>query len=124
MTAKYLKREIDVELKEEWRDELEEELSHLQSEIAFRREEDVKSCVMSFYINKIKPPTVSSVTIASGNHQDATPINPLATLDDVKKAKALVKESTISQMMWKSFVLEIIDEYPQTAKFISDYLGN
>ena len=114
----------DVELKEEWWDELEEELSHLQSEIAFRREEDVKSCVMSFYINKIKPPIVPSVTIAAENHQDAISVNPLATLDDVKKAKALVKESTISQMMWKSFVLEIIDEYPQTAKFISDYLGN
>ena len=44
----------DVELKNEWWPELEEELSHLQSEIAFRKEEDVKSAVMSFYIGKIK----------------------------------------------------------------------
>lgn len=116
----------EVELKEEWWDELEEELSHLQSEIAFRREEDVKSCVMSFYINKIKPPTTSSTFMAAEPLQgtSSNPLNPLATLDDIKKAKMMVKESTISQMMWKSFVLEIIDEYPQTAKFISDYLGN
>ena len=42
----------DVELQPEWWEELEEELDHLQSEIAFRREEDVRSAVMSFYINK------------------------------------------------------------------------
>lgn len=113
----------DVELKEEWWDELEEELSHLQSEIAFRREEDVKNCVMSFYINKIKPTTPPPATVASESQPGISPANSPSTDDDIKKAKTLVKESTITQMMWKSFVLEIIDEYPQTAKFISEYLG-
>ena len=113
----------DVELKAEWWDELEEELSHLQSEIAFRREEDVKNCVMSFYINKIKPQNEASVTIASENHQGASSASSPSTEDDIKKAKSLVKESTITPLMWKSFVLEIIEEYPQTAKFISEYLG-
>ena len=113
----------DVELKEEWWNELEEELSHLQSEIAFRREEDVKNCVMSFYINKIKPATTPSVTKTAENQPDNSLAKSPSTDDDIKKAKTLVKESTITQMMWKSFVLEIIDEYPQTAKFISEYLG-
>ena len=43
-----------IEILDEWFDELEEELSHLQSEIAFRSENDIKTRAFQFYINKIK----------------------------------------------------------------------
>ncbi len=116
----------EVELKPEWWSELEEELSHLQSEIAFRREEDVKSCVMSFYINKIKkptpPPTPQPVSDPVPG-PDPQP-QPVPAQDDIKEAKNLVKESNMPTSMWKMFVLEIIDEHPEISKFRTDYLGS
>lgn len=117
----------EVELQSEWWDELEEELSHLQSEIAFRREEDVKSCVMSFYINKIKQPVPPLPNPSSGS--EPTPIPQPAPLpepapDEIKEAKRFVKESNMPTSMWKMFVLEIIDEHPEISKFVKDYLGS
>ena len=117
----------DVEIKPEWWPELEDELSHLQSEIAFRREEDVKSCVMAFYINKIKAPTPTGsndseegVDGGSGSKVE----KPQPAPDDIKLAKNLVKEQNMPSMMWKQFVLEIIDEHPEIAQFITSYLGS
>ncbi len=118
----------NVELKPEWWDELEDELSHLQSEIAFRREEDVKSCVMSFYINKIKLPTPSPVippvTPSGGEGTPVVPPIPIPAEDEIRKARNLVKEQNMPSMMWKQFVLEIIEEYPEISQFISTYLGS
>ena len=112
----------EVELQSEWWGELEEELSHLQSEIAFRREEDVKSCVMSFYINKIKKPTPPPPN--PGPILDPVPPTPEPPADDIKEAKSLVKESNMPTSMWKMFVLEIIEEHPEISTFIKDYLGS
>lgn len=116
----------EVELNPEWWDELEDELSHLQSEIAFRREEDVKSCVMSFYINKIKkptpPPPVDPVDPDPSNPD--TPVTPQPAPDEIKQAKNLVKESNMPTSMWKMFVLEIIEEHPEISNFITNYLGS
>ena len=118
----------NVELKPEWWDEIEEELSHLQSEIAFRREEDVKSCVMSFYINKIKaptpPPFTPPVTVPGGEGTPVAPPMPIPAEDEIRKARNLVKEQNMPSMMWKQFVLEIIDEHPEISQFISTYLGS
>lgn len=123
----------NVELKPEWWDEIEEELSHLQSEIAFRREEDVKSCVMSFYINKIKaptpPPFTPPVTVPGGEGTPVAPPVPIPPVpipaeDEIRKARNLVKEQNMPSMMWKQFVLEIIDEHPEISQFISTYLGS
>lgn len=118
----------NVELKPEWWDELEEELSHLQSEIAFRREEDVKSCVMSFYIDKIKVPTPPSVTppvmVPGVEEPPVAPPMPIPAEDEIRKARNLVKEQNMPSMMWKQFVLEIIDEHPEISQFISTYLGS
>lgn len=113
----------DVELQPEWWDELEEELSHLQSEIAFRREEDVKNCVMSFYINKIKKPEtkpVQSGFVSDSGNSATTPTTP----DNIKKAKTLVREQTMPSMMWQKVVLDLIEEHPEVSKFIITYLGS
>lgn len=116
----------EIELQPEWWDELEEELSHLQSEIAFRREEDVKSCMMSFYISKIRPTPVEKTVFAS--KVPVTPDSPIVHVapapDEIKVAKNLVKESNMPTSMWKMFVLEIIEEHPEISKFISGYLGS
>lgn len=128
--VKFINDIKDVELKAEWWEDLEDELSHLQSEIAFRREEDVKNCVMSFYINKIKKTTVlaSAPTVqnAADDYQGTaqTPPTPKPAANDIKEAKDKVKESNMPSAMWKMFVLEIIEEHPEISKFISSYLGS
>lgn len=113
----------DVELQPEWWEELEEELGHLQSEIAFRREEDVRSCVMSFYINKIKKPepVIQPIGVAE---PDAIPIPVVPKTDDIKKAKTLVREQTMPSMMWQKVVLDLIEEHPEVSQFLISYLGS
>lgn len=108
----------EVEIKKEWWGELEEELSHLQSEVAFRRQDDVKSCVLSFYINKIKKPFHLPELEKENDNKDPN------NIDDIKNAKKLVKEQNLSNSQWKQFVIEIIDEHPEIAEFISNYLGD
>lgn len=112
----------DVDLQPEWWDELEEEINHLQSEIAFRREEDVKNCVMSFYINKIKKPEpIVQPTIAA--EPDSTPVSVPPRTDDIKKAKTLVREQTMPSMMWQKVLLDLIEEHPEVSQFLISYLG-
>lgn len=118
----------EVELKPEWWEELEEELSHLQSEIAFRREEDVKSCVMSFYISKIKEQTgngnFASDIDSEGFGGQQSDVSIALSESDIKEAKKLVRESNMPTSMWKMFVLEILEEHPEISKFIAGYLGS
>lgn len=114
----------DVELRPEWHDELEEEIRHLQSEIAFRREEDVRSCVMSFYINKIKrlEPIPQPANKAADGGTTPAPFVPKT--DDIKKAKTLVREQTMPSMMWQKVVLDLIEEHPEVSQFLISYLGS
>ena len=113
----------EVELQPEWWDELEEELNHMQSEIAFRKEEDVKSRVMSFYINKIKKPEpIVQPLIAADGGSIPTPVIPKT--DDIKKAKTLVREQTMPSMMWQKVVLDLIEEHPEVSQFLISYLGS
>ena len=121
---KFIEGIKDVELQPEWWDELEEELGHLQSEIAFRREEDVRSAVMSFYINKIKKPEPipSSGDMASEPEPASTPIE--TKPDDIKKAKTLVREQTMPSMMWQKVILDLIEEHPEVSQFLISYLGS
>ncbi|MCQ2281689.1 MAG: hypothetical protein MJZ99_03580, partial [Bacteroidales bacterium] len=130
------------DIKPEWWDELEEVLSHLQSEIAFRREEDVKSCVLNFYISKIEKQQGGGNSggnsgggqqggtqgggqqgSSAGGQQGGGTIPP-ASEDDIKKAKNLVKEQTMPSMMWQKVVLDMIESHPEISSFIIDYLGS
>lgn len=120
----------EVELKDEWLEELEEDLSHMQSEIAFRREEDVKSRVMSFYINKIKTPKqpiYPTVDLFDPN-QPVAPVapvySPAPAQDQIRKAKNLVREQTMPSMMWQKVVLDMIESHPEVSQFVIDYLGS
>lgn len=120
----------EVELKDEWLEELEEDLSHMQSEIAFRREEDVKSRVMSFYINKIKTPAqpVYPPVDPFDPNQPVVPVTPVyvpaPAQDQIRKAKNLVKEQTMPSMMWQKVVLDMIESHPEVSQFVIDYLGS
>ena len=120
----------EVELKDEWLEELEEDLSHMQSEIAFRREEDVKSRVMSFYINKIKTPAqpIYPPVDPFDPDQPVAPVTPVyvpaPAQDQIRKAKNLVREQTMPSMMWQKVVLDMIESHPEVSQFVIDYLGS
>ena len=118
----------DVELQQEWWDELEEEIGHLQSEIAFRREEDVRSTVMSFYINKIKKAEPAPISRGMVGESIAVPVPvPIPVQvkpDDIKKARSLVRVQTMPNMLWQKVVLDLIDEHPEVSQFLITYLGS
>ena len=102
----------------------------MQSEIAFRREEDVKSTVMSFYINKIKLPVqpASHPVDSFVSRRPTEPISQVFTTapaeDQIKKAKNLVKGQTMPSMMWQKVVLDMIESHPEVSQFVIDYLGS
>lgn len=130
-----------VKIQPDWWDELLDEISHLQSEVAFRKESDVRECVLNFYIMKrdqINPapaPQPSSSSSAGSHAQPSgTPASPFFTPtapaapkpvspDAVKKAKTLVKEANMPGVLWQKVVLDIIDNNPEVAEFISNYLS-
>ena len=129
-----------VKIQKEWWSELVEEISHLQSEVAFRKETDVRECVYAFYNTKrdeqnpsptIKPNTpVTTSTIPTSVTPIPTtnptlpsptknPVNP----ESVKKAKNMVKGANLPAVLWQKVVLDIIDNNPEVAEFISNYLS-
>lgn len=124
----------DVELKEDWLDELEEELSHLQSEVAFRKEVDVEKCVQGFYIRKLKP-QASSAQQSQTDHQSegfqdgesaytVSPHIPQPSEYEKRKARLLVLSQTMPSMMWQKVVIDLLDEHPEVSQFLIKYLGN
>ena len=122
----------NVDIKEEWWDELEEELSHLQSEIAFRKREDVKDCVNAFYIQKIKeesrpsevkPQIPNGITVPDIVAEPSIAVVKAAP-DTIKLAKNCVKSQTMPSMMWQKVVLDLIEEHPEVSEFLIKYLGS
>ena len=122
----------NVDVKEEWWDELEEELSHLQSEIAFRKREDVKDCVNAFYIQKIKegnkpsevkPQILDEVSVPNMVSEPYAMVMTTAP-DTIKQAKNCVKSQTMPSMMWQKVVLDLIEEHPEVSEFLIKYLGS
>lgn len=122
----------NVDIKEELWDELEEELSHLQSEIAFRKREDVKDCVNAFYIQKIKkesrpsevkPQISNGITVPDMVAEPSVNVVKAAP-DTIKQAKNCVKSQTMPSMMWQKVVLDLIEEHPEVSEFLIKYLGS
>ena len=122
----------NVDIKEEWWDELEEELSHLQSEIAFRKREDVKDCVNAFYIQKIKkesrpsevkPQISNGITVPDMVAEPSVNVVKAAP-DTIKQAKNCVKSQTMPSMMWQKVVLDLIEEHPEVSEYLIKYLGS
>lgn len=122
----------NVDIKDEWWDELEEDLNHLQSEIAFRKREDVKDCVNAFYIQKIKEqnnPSEEKPQMPDGISTPDIVSEPSVTIvkaapDTIKQAKNCVKSQTMPSMMWQKVVLDLIEEHPEVSEFLIKYLGS
>ena len=126
-----------VKIQKEWWNELVEEISHLQSEVAFRKESDVRECVYAFYNTKRdeqnpsptpKPTNPSIPPVAPTPTPPAIPtptnsVKKTISPESIKKAKNLVKEANMPGVLWQKVVLDIIDNNPEVAEFISNYLS-
>ena len=119
-----------IEILDEWFDELEEELSHLQSEIAFRSENDIKTRAYQFYINKIKKTEPVDEEVDDNDEEDdnSNPTSPIPTPTTVSeevvtKARILVREANMPSMLWQKVVLDMLEEKPEVAEFFIKYLG-
>ena len=129
----------NVKIQRDWWNELIEEISHLQSEVAFRKESDVRECVLNFYIAKVDAPKPAQLAkpASTDNHGGSAPANTGNTpippspepvgkpvdQDTVKKAKNLVKEANMPGVLWQKVVLDIIEANPEVAEFVTNYLS-
>lgn len=128
-------RQIDgVSIEPEWWDGLMEEINHLQSEVAYRKESDVRDCVYKFYIAKTRPvpqtpqpagayPVTDANPPETGKPTSATPVKQNSPSDSVKRAKDIVKATSMPGTLWQRVVLDIIDGHPEVADFIFNYLS-
>lgn len=139
--AAKIESEDDITIKREWWNELLEELTVLPEEVAFRKESDVENLILKFCHRKNKPVETQSTagssetsspndystggqpkgTSESGanNVGSATPISE----DVVTKAKDNVKNMNMPNMMWQQMILELINEHPEVAEYITKYLS-
>lgn len=129
----------NVKIQRDWWNELIEEISHLQSEVAFRKESDVRECVLNFYIAKVDAPKPAQPAkpASTDNHGGSAPANtgntPISPSlgpvgkpvdqDTIKKAKNLVKEANMPGVLWQKVVLDIIEANPEVAEFVTNYLS-
>ena len=134
----FIKSMKSVKIQRGWWNELIEEISHLQSEVAFRKESDVRECVLNFYIAKVESQKTGQTTKipSAETSSDAPTVSStgktptsiieepvLVDQDTVKKAKNLVKEANMPGVLWQKVVLDIIDANPEVAEFITKYLS-
>lgn len=112
----------NVKIQQSWWEELLDEISHLQSEVAFRKESDVKECVLNFYIAKKERKNNSEEKVSP--QPPAPPTSkPENNLESVKRAKNLVKAANMPGVLWQKVVLDIIDNNPEVADFVAEYLS-
>ena len=93
----------------------------MQSEIAFRREEDVRSCVLEFYIRKIKgAQQVVKIDIEDDNENSDLKNKKDVQISEegIKEAKSLIKTMTMPNHMWQKIMIDLLDEHPEASEFI------
>ncbi|MBZ4674435.1 MAG: hypothetical protein JG772_123 [Dysgonamonadaceae bacterium] len=125
-----------VAIKEEWWNEFKEYLYHnLQGEIGFWKESDVENAVLRFHIEKTKRPESPQPPIQDPTPQlpipQQTMNNPEASLEEFFRLNAekvsrvkdkVAKASNTSPIIWKNILLQILDNFPQTADIIDENL--
>ena len=134
-----IEKEDDVSIKKEWWSDLFEELTILQEEVAFRKESDVENLILKFYNRKTKPAAspvssnnapasqgtgYSSINSTFSNPQETpAPPKPVVSDDVITAAKNNVKGMNMPNMMWQQMILELINEHPEVAEYITKYLS-
>ena len=104
-------------IKKEWWNEMLAVIDQLPSEIAFRKESDVRETILKFYIGKITPkPDYLKSTVVS--EPIVEPVK-LPSQDLVLEAKGKIKSINMPNMLWQKTALDLLDEYPEVAEFFN-----
>lgn len=104
----------EAPIKKEWWNDMLAKVNELPSEIAFRKETDVRQTIVKFYIEKMTPnPQPNPHPGPQPNPQP----NPQKAVDTVLEAKNKVKSLNMPNMLWQKIALELIDTYPEIAEY-------
>lgn len=119
-------KQIDrCEIKDEWWNEMLMKIDQLPSEIAFRKESDVKEVIFKFYIDKITPrPTPSSTPNPNQNLGHVAEPQPMdlgsnQSSEIIKEAKEKIKAIHLPNTLWQRTMLDLIEEHPNIAGFFT-----
>lgn len=119
----------DITIEEDWWEELEEDLNHLPSEIAYHKEADVKSCIYAFCMRKMKQkekPTDRDDANEDGsnevheeeNNSQYTTSQKTADPETITKARNCVKNASMPNMFWQKILLDLLDNHPEVSDFV------
>lgn len=109
----------EVDIKDEWWDDLLSYIDTMQSEVAFRKESDVRQMVVKYYIRK-----KDSLTPKPTPAHAPVPTTQVQVKEDVvEKAKTAIKLANMPNMFWQQMLLELIDDYPAVAEYLTKYLS-
>lgn len=109
----------EAPIKPEWWNEMLEAIDTLPSEIAFRKEADVRQKIVAFYIKKTtKPPVVPPPT---GPGPDTPPLPPVTPPSSrMSEAKDKIKSINMPNMFWQKLALDLLNDHPELADFFAD----
>ena len=103
-----------IKIDKAWWNEMLEKINQLPKETAYRKQSDVEKVIYKFYINKVTPTPPQP---GPNPPTPPTPPTPSTVEDDVKEAKDKIKTTNMPNTMWQMAILNLIDEYPETAEF-------
>ncbi len=107
----------EAPIKPEWWNEMLEAIDTLPSEIAFRKEADVRQKIVAFYIKKTKKPEVAnSYTV----EEPPAPTLPPQTTSRMSEAKDKIKSINMPNMFWQKLALDLLNDYPELADYFAD----
>lgn len=109
----------EAPIKPEWWNEMLEAIDTLPSEIAFRKEADVRQKIVAFYIKKTtKTPVVPP---PPGPGPDTPPLPPVTTPSSrISEAKDKIKSINMPNMFWQKLALDLLNDYPELADYFAD----
>ena len=94
-------------------------VNELPSEVAFRKETDVRQKIVEFYINKIKPTTPATPTTPSTPGTPTPTPQPPSSEDEIAEAKSKIKSMNMPNVFWQKIALELIEQYPEVAEYFN-----
>lgn len=116
-----------VTIDKDWWDELSKYLSErLGEEIGWWKETDVESKVKDFYIKKMTPATPQNTQLVdqpdSSIVSQTTP-NSLVPADKVNSVRNKITQANLPTPALKWVLVQVLDNFPETADVINDNLG-
>lgn len=114
----------EAKIKTEWWSDMLAAVNKLPSEIAFRKESDVRQKIVEFYIMKMNENNSESNNSGnSGGSQQSGGNGPDKTKKtnetSIASAKEKVKGLTLPNMLWQKIALELIDSYPEISEYFN-----